>query len=99
MYCSWLKTQMSFYRRDTQEKGHIIYASLGPLEIVLIVVAITLVFGVGKLGEIGGALGKSIREFRRERDKIDDIPQSTMGEIKEKKTSEIEAKSEDQSKD
>jgi Sec-independent protein translocase protein TatA len=34
---------------------------IGPLEIGLIVVAIVLIFGVGKLGDIGGALGKSIR--------------------------------------
>ena len=53
---------------------------VGPLEIGLIVVAIVLIFGVGKLGQIGGALGKSIREFRRERDRTDDLPQaSTIG--------------------
>jgi len=46
---------------------------IGPLEIALIVVAIVLIFGVGKLGDIGGALGKSIREFRHERDKADDL--------------------------
>jgi TatA/E family protein of Tat protein translocase len=39
------------------------------LEIGLIVVAIVLIFGVGKMGQVGGALGKSIREFRRERDR------------------------------
>ena len=43
--------------------------SIGPLEIGLIAVAIVLVFGVGKLGEVGGALGKSIHEFRKERDR------------------------------
>ncbi len=42
---------------------------IGLLEIGLIVVAIVLIFGVGRLGQIGGALGKSIREFRRERDR------------------------------
>ena len=55
---------------------------VGPLEIALIVVAIVLIFGVGKLGNIGGALGKSIREFRRERDKTDDLPQSAATESK-----------------
>jgi len=50
---------------------------LGALEIGLIIAAIVLIFGVGKLGQLGGALGKSIREFRRERDKTDDIRQST----------------------
>jgi sec-independent protein translocase protein TatA len=77
----WFKRQMSFYYGNTEEKGHKLYA-IGTLEIFLIVVAVVLIFGVGKLGEIGGALGKSIREFNREKNKIDDVPQSTMKEIK-----------------
>lgn len=48
---------------------------LGGLEIALIVVAIVLIFGVGKLGQLGGALGKSIREFRKEKDKGEEHPQ------------------------
>ena len=39
--------------------------SLGPVELILIVLAIVLIFGASKLGDIGGALGKSIREFRK----------------------------------
>ena len=38
---------------------------LGPLEIGLIVVLVLIVFGVGKLPQVGGALGKGIREFRK----------------------------------
>ena len=38
---------------------------LGPLEIGLIVLLILIVFGVGKLPQVGGALGKGIREFRK----------------------------------
>ena len=49
------------------------WAIFGGLEIALIVLAIVLIFGIGKLGQVGGALGKSIREFRRERDKKDDV--------------------------
>jgi len=60
--------------------------NIGALEIGLIVVAIVLIFGVGKLGQVGGALGKSIREFRREKDKVDDLPQSTTIESKGEKT-------------
>jgi sec-independent protein translocase protein TatA len=40
--------------------------TLGPLELVLIVVALILVFGVGKLGDVGKSLGRGIREFRQE---------------------------------
>ncbi|MGH2588457.1 MAG: twin-arginine translocase TatA/TatE family subunit [Dehalococcoidia bacterium] len=39
--------------------------SLGPVELILIVVAIVLIFGASKIGDIGGALGKSIKEFRK----------------------------------
>ncbi|MBU2535112.1 MAG: twin-arginine translocase TatA/TatE family subunit [Chloroflexi bacterium] len=38
---------------------------LGPWEIALIVVVILIVFGVGKLPQIGGAMGKGIRNFRK----------------------------------
>ena len=38
--------------------------SLGPLELIIILVIIIIIFGVGKLPQIGGALGKGIREFR-----------------------------------
>ncbi len=55
---------------------------VGPLEIALIVVAIVLIFGVGKLGQIGGAMGKSIHDFRVERDRKDDLPQATTAESK-----------------
>jgi len=37
---------------------------LGVPELLIIMVIIILVFGVGKLPEIGKALGQGIREFR-----------------------------------
>ena len=40
---------------------------LGPLEIGLILVIILIVFGVGKLPQVGQAMGKSIREFNKSR--------------------------------
>ena len=33
-------------------------------ELLLILVIVVIVFGVGRLPEIGGAVGKAIREFR-----------------------------------
>lgn len=39
---------------------------VGPVELVLIVVIVAMLFGVGKLPEVFGAVGKGIREFRRE---------------------------------
>ncbi len=38
---------------------------LGPWEIGLILIIILLVFGVGKLPQVGGAIGKGIRAFRK----------------------------------
>ena len=37
----------------------------GALELILVLVIILIIFGVGKLPQIGGAIGKSIREFRK----------------------------------
>lgn len=66
---------------------------LGPLEIILIVVAVILVFGVGKLGNIGGALGKSIREFHIEKDRPDEIAQTNIKQARKEETPQTEAKS------
>jgi sec-independent protein translocase protein TatA len=41
------------------------FKSFGPLEIGLILLIILIVFGVGKLPQVGGAIGKSLREFRK----------------------------------
>lgn len=38
---------------------------LGPFELVVILVIILTVFGAGKLPQVGGAIGKGIRAFRR----------------------------------
>ncbi|MDP6646939.1 MAG: twin-arginine translocase TatA/TatE family subunit [Dehalococcoidales bacterium] len=38
---------------------------LGPWEIGLILIIILIVFGVGKLPQIGSAFGKTIQEFRK----------------------------------
>ncbi|MHB1005483.1 MAG: twin-arginine translocase TatA/TatE family subunit [Chloroflexota bacterium] len=37
---------------------------IGPFELVVILVIVVLIFGVGKLPEVGGALGKGIKEFK-----------------------------------
>jgi sec-independent protein translocase protein TatA len=43
-------------------------AGLGPLglpELLIIAFIVVLIFGVGRLPDVGGAVGKSIREFRK----------------------------------
>ena len=56
---------------------------LGPLELVLIIVVLMLLFGVGKLPQVGNAMGKALRQFRQSQnealdpdDKAEDKPQS-----------------------
>jgi sec-independent protein translocase protein TatA len=43
-------------------------------EWIIILVIVIIIFGVGKLPEIGGALGKSIREFRQSSKAEDETP-------------------------
>jgi len=38
---------------------------IGPFEGLIILAIVVLIFGVGKLADVGGALGKSLREFRK----------------------------------
>ncbi len=45
----------------------------GMPELIVILVIVVVVFGVGKLPEIGGALGKSIRNFRNASQGRDEI--------------------------
>ncbi len=50
---------------------------LGGMEWIIILVIVIIVFGVGKLPEVGAALGKSIREFRAASKGETDSPEET----------------------
>jgi sec-independent protein translocase protein TatA len=39
--------------------------NIGPVELIIVLVIALLVIGPGKLPDVGSALGKSIREFRK----------------------------------
>jgi sec-independent protein translocase protein TatA len=41
---------------------------LGPFELIIVLVIVVIIFGVGRLPEIGGAVGKAISEFREATD-------------------------------
>ena len=50
---------------------------LGTTELIIVLVLVLIIFGAGKLPEIGGALGKGIRSFKKatqDRDEIDITP-------------------------
>ena len=38
---------------------------IGPTELIIILFIILIIFGAGRLPEIGSALGRGIREFRK----------------------------------
>jgi len=51
----------------------------GPMELILLLVIVLIIFGPGKLPDIGNAIGKGIREFRKASTEIED---SVRGEPK-----------------
>ena len=55
----------------------------GMPELIVILVIVLVVFGAGRLPEIGSALGKSIKNFKRATDGKDEI------EIKAKKEDDV----------
>ena len=51
----------------------------GPWELILLLVIVLIIFGPGKLPDIGNAVGKGIREFRKASSDLED---SVRGEPK-----------------
>ena len=54
--------------------------NIGPTELILILGAALIIFGPGKLPELGNALGKTIREFKGA---INNIDEDIKKEVKE----------------
>lgn len=38
--------------------------NLGPTELIIILVIVLVIFGAGRLAELGGALGRGVKEFK-----------------------------------
>ena len=51
----------------------------GPMELILLLVIVLIIFGPGKLPDIGNAVGKGIREFRKASTELEE---SVRGESK-----------------
>ena len=54
---------------------------MGPIELVLILAVVIIIFGVGRLPEVGGAIGKGIREFRKASKEDDEPKQITESTV------------------
>jgi len=46
--------------------------NIGPFELLLVLILALLVLGPGKLPEVGSAIGKTLREFRRATSEVDE---------------------------
>ena len=53
---------------------------LGAAELLIIMIIVLLVFGAGKLPEIGGAIGKEIRGFRHAMSEVQTLPRDSKRE-------------------
>ena len=62
----------------------------GPMELIIILVIVMIIFGVGKLPEIGGSMGKAIREYRKSQSSSD----TSSSDITSSDTSSDETESE-----
>lgn len=50
---------------------------VGPIELIILLVIVMMIFGVGRLPQIGNALGKTVREFRKVRGDAEDVVKSS----------------------
>ena len=53
---------------------------LGPIELVVILLVLVMIFGASRLADLGGSLGKGIRQFKKEvqdDEKDEPVAQST----------------------
>ena len=46
---------------------------IGMPELIIILVIILIIFGAGKLPEIGGGIGKAIRNFKKSSTEVDKV--------------------------
>jgi sec-independent protein translocase protein TatA len=54
--------------------------SLGWQELMIVLVIVIIIFGAGKLPEIGGALGKSIKEFKHQSEGEEKLSEGTTAQ-------------------
>ncbi len=60
---------------------------VGPTELIILLVIVMMVFGIGRLPQVGSAIGNAIREFRKAQDgeSADERPELAAGTRKDKR--------------
>ena len=64
---------------------------VGPTELIIILVIVMMIFGVGKLPQVGQTLGKAMREFRKSQNE-DEVSEPTTPAVAETASPESEEK-------
>lgn len=59
---------------------------IGPMELALILLLVMFIFGVGRLPEIGQAVGKGIREFRQSQSEVEELTKPVEAEKQDQKS-------------
>ena len=73
-----------------QPRMKVLFQSFGGMELLIVLAIVVVLFGAGKLSGVGGALGKSIREFREEKDKSKELSKGETEDKKVLKSGEVE---------
>jgi sec-independent protein translocase protein TatA len=58
-------------KRYASGRKEIRFMPLGWQELMIVLIIVVIIFGAGKLPEIGGAVGKSIKEFKKESEELE----------------------------
>ena len=66
-------------------------ANLGPTELIIILFIVIIIFGVGRLPELGGALGEGIREFRNATEQAEEASEELKSTMNAEDENEKEA--------
>ncbi|ADJ26153.1 twin-arginine translocation protein, TatA/E family subunit [Dehalogenimonas lykanthroporepellens BL-DC-9] len=56
---------------------------IGPTEIIIVLVIVMLVFGIGKLPELGKSMGEGLRSFKKAQDDVTSEVKKATAVIKE----------------
>jgi sec-independent protein translocase protein TatA len=65
--------------------------SFGMGEMIIVLVIVLIIFGAGKLPEIGKGLGKGIRNFKEASSETLDLPEEKREKLEDKSSSSVKS--------